>query len=173
MTTLSSSARVVALRLDRLVEPAQLQELNSLLACSPDPKALVRALLDRGWLTAYQVNHLLQGRAQELVLCPYVLPERLGEGAMGQVLKARHLRLGRIAAVKLIRKERLSSPEALRRFQREVRAAAAREHRHIVRTLDADEVGGTHLLIMEHIEGPPTSANWRRSSGRRCRPARR
>ena len=43
---------------------------------------------------------------------------------MGQVFKARNWKLGRIVALKLIRKERLAGPEAVRRFHREIRAAA-------------------------------------------------
>jgi WD40 repeat protein len=67
-----------------------------------------------------------------------VLLERLGEGGMGQVFKARSWKLGRVVAVKLIGKDRLGNPETLRRFQREVRSAAALFHPHIVRALDAD-----------------------------------
>src|SRR5262249_1815913 len=59
---------------------------------------------------------------------------------------------GRVVAVKLIRKERLSHPDAIRRFQREGRAAAALDHPNIVHAIDADEIGGTHLLVMEYIE---------------------
>jgi eukaryotic-like serine/threonine-protein kinase len=40
-----------------------------------------------------------------------------------------------------------------KRFQREVRSAAALDHPNIVRALDADEIGGTHLLVMEYIDG--------------------
>jgi tRNA A-37 threonylcarbamoyl transferase component Bud32 len=72
---------------------------------------------------------------------------------MGAVFKARNWKLGRIVALKLIRKERLDSPEAVRRFQREVRAAAALDHPNIVHALDADEIRGTHLLVMEYVEG--------------------
>ncbi len=138
----------------RLLEPGQLEEL----ACAlpppfPDAKALARELMERGWLTPYQVDQLYLGHGQDLVLGSYVLLERLGEGGMGQVFKARHRTLGRVVAVKLIRPERLKNPEAVKRFQREIRAAAQMEHPHIVRALDADEVGGTHLLVMDYVEG--------------------
>src|SRR5262249_33547527 len=106
-----------------------------------------------GWLTPYQANQLLPGRGQELVLGSYILLERLGEGGMGQVFKARHRNLGRTVAVKLIRKERLDNPDAIKRFEREVRAAAALGHPNIVRAYDADRIGGTHLLVMECVEG--------------------
>ena len=110
-------------------------------------------MIRRGWLSPYQVNQLFRGRGAELLLGSYVLLEKLGEGGMGQVFKAKNWKLGRIVAVKIIRKEKLDNLDAVRRFQREIRAAAELEHPNIVRALDADEVGGTHLLVMEHVEG--------------------
>ena len=41
----------------------------------------------------------------------------------------------------------------MRRFHREIRAAAQLDHPNIVRAFDADEVGGTHLLVMEYVQG--------------------
>jgi serine/threonine protein kinase/Leucine-rich repeat (LRR) protein len=165
MATVPSSSLVDTLRQYRLLEPTQLEELKNGQPGSPDPKALAKELMNRGWLTAYQVNQLFQGKAQELVLGQYVLLERLGEGGMGQVFKARHRNLNRIAAIKLIRKERLNNPDAIKRFQREVRAAAALDHPNIVRALDADEIGGTHLLVMEHIEGATDLAQLVKKNG--------
>jgi serine/threonine protein kinase len=153
MATASTASLVDALRQYRLLDPAQLQELPALQARFPDPKALARELIQRGWLTPYQANQLLQSKGQELVLGSYLLLERLGEGGMGQVFKARHRNLGRTVAVKLIRKERLDNPAAIKRFEREVRAAAALNHPNIVHAYDADQIGGTHLLVMECIEG--------------------
>src|SRR5262249_16949152 len=50
-------------------------------------------------------------------------------------------------------KERLEDSEAVRRFRREIRVAAQLNHPNIVHTHDADEVGGTHFLVMEFIAG--------------------
>ena len=154
MPSAALTSLVDALRQYRLLEPAQLDDISEgLLTACPDPKALARELIQRGWLTAYQVNLLLLGRGQELVLGSYLLLERLGEGGMGQVFKARQRNLGRTVAVKLIRKERLDRADAVRRFQREVRAAAVLSHPNIVPAYDADQIGGTHFLVMEYIEG--------------------
>jgi serine/threonine protein kinase/Leucine-rich repeat (LRR) protein len=150
----STASLVDLLRQYRLLEPAQLDEVTQRLhARFPEGKALARELIQRGWLTPFQANLLLQGRGQELVLGSYVLLERLGEGGMGQVFKARHRNLNRIVALKLIRQERLDNVDTARRFEREVRAAAALSHPNIVRAYDADLIGGIHLLAMEFIPG--------------------
>ncbi len=104
-------------------------------------------------MTPFQVNQLFQGRANQLVLGSFLLLERLGEGGMGQVFKARHRKLARIVALKVIRKERLSHPDAVRRFRREIQAAAQLSHANIVLALDADEHDGTHFFAMEYVEG--------------------
>ena len=110
-------------------------------------------MIRAGLLTPFQVNHLLQGRCTELVLGPYRLLDRIGEGGMGQVFKARHERLGRIVALKVIRKDKLADPLALDRFRRETRTAAQLDHPNIVRALDADAIGPCHLLVMEFVDG--------------------
>jgi len=115
---------VAALRQYRLLEPAQLKALPQLEARFPDPRGLAKELLQHGGLTPYQVNQLFQGRGHELLLGSYVLLERLGEGGMGAVFKARHWKLGKVVALKLIRKDQLTDPEAVRRFQRDPRRMA-------------------------------------------------
>jgi WD40 repeat protein/serine/threonine protein kinase len=137
-----------------LLTPGQLAELaRSLKASVPQPRAFLADLLRRGWLTAFQINQLAHGQAAELVLGPYLLLDRLGAGGMGQVYRARHLRLDRIEAVKIIRPELLTSPGVLQRFQREARAAAQLSHVNIVAVRHADEVAGKHFLVMEYVEG--------------------
>jgi serine/threonine-protein kinase len=154
MPSASAASLVDALRQLRLLEPAQLEELvRGMAGRFPEPKALAGELLRRGWLTPYQVNQLLQGRGSDLLLGSYVILERLGEGGMGQVFKARHQKMGRIVALKLIRKDRLTKPDAIRRFEREIRAAAQLSHPNVVTAHDAAQVGDTHFFVMEYVEG--------------------
>ncbi len=146
------SALIDLLRRDQLLDAEQLDELARAPAAA-SAKLLAGELLQRGWLTPFQVNQVLQDRAADLLLGPYVLLERLGEGGMGAVFKARHRKLGRIVALKVIRKERLADADAVKRFQREVHAAAQMAHANVVHALDADQVGDRHLLVMEYVEG--------------------
>jgi serine/threonine-protein kinase len=150
----SVAAFIETLRDTRLLDPEQMEELKVRLRNQfREPSALAKELIQRDWLTPYQVNQLYQGRGCDLVLGSYVLLERLGKGGMGMVYKARHRRLDRIVALKLIRKELLSNPTALRYFHREILAAAQLTHPNIVLAYDADAVDGVHFFTMEYVEG--------------------
>jgi WD40 repeat protein/serine/threonine protein kinase len=154
MSIATVSSLVDVLRQHRLLEANQLDEINqSWLSKFPEPRALARELLQRGWLTAFQVNQLFQGKAAELVLGGYIVLERIGEGGMGQVFKARHQKLGRIVALKIIRQDRLSNQEALYRFRREILATAQLSHPNVVHSYDADQVGDRQLIVMEYVDG--------------------
>jgi len=136
-----------------LLAATQFEELRSRLRSFLDAKSLARDLLDRGWLTPFQANQLLTGRGQELQLGSYVLIERIGEGGMGTVFKAQNWKLERLCAVKVIRKERLASNDAVKRFAREIEAAGQLDHPNIVRAEDAGESGGIHFFVMEYVAG--------------------
>ncbi|MBY0526444.1 MAG: protein kinase [Gemmataceae bacterium] len=154
MASPALDAFVDALRRKGLLDPRQLEAIGSALKKRhSEPRDLAQALLKKGWLTAYQINQLLQGHGDDLILGQYVLLERLGEGGMGQVFKARHRGLKRDVALKVIRKDRLGNAEAVRRFQREIHVAAQLSHPNVVAGLDADQIGDTHLFVMEHVEG--------------------
>jgi serine/threonine-protein kinase len=154
MAITSVADLVGVVRESRLLDPPQQDALTCQLQGQfADPKALAKALVDRGWLTAFQVKKLANGRGTELIVGQYVLLDVLGEGGMGQVFKAKHRGLGRTVALKVVRKEWLANPAAVRRFQREIRAASQLNHPNIVLALDADQMGQTHFIAMEYIEG--------------------
>jgi serine/threonine-protein kinase len=138
----------------RLLDEAQLADLRDQVCRDfPEPMALARELLARNWLTAYQVNHLLQGRETDLVLGPYVLLERLGEGGTGWVFKARHQNLGRLVALKVLRRELLADPEVVARFYREIQVVSQQAHPNVVHAYDAGPIGDAHVLVMEYADG--------------------
>lgn len=143
-----------ALRRLRLVEPAKLDQAErQLREASHTAGDGIQALVRQQLLTAYQGELLGQGRGEELVMGSYVLLDRLGQGGMGAVYKARQWKLGRIVALKLIRPERLVDEDAVRRFRREMRASAQLDHLNIIRAYDADELNGVHFFTMEYVEG--------------------
>jgi serine/threonine protein kinase len=153
MTSNAPFSLAEALRRLPLLQPRQQEELPQLQDQFPEARELAGELIRRDWLTPYQANQLFRGRGRDLVLGSYILLGRLGEGGMGQVFKARHLRMGRIVAIKVIHRERLGKANAVRRFQREVRAAARLDHPNVVHAYDAGQAGSLHYFVMEYIEG--------------------
>ena len=83
----------------------------------------------------------------------YEVESVLGRGGMGVVYLARHPRLGRRVALKLLPPE-LTQDEAFReRFLRESRIAAATEHPNVIPVYDAGEVDGALYIAMRYVEG--------------------
>jgi serine/threonine protein kinase len=118
-----------------------------------DGRQLMQELVRQGKLTKFQAQAVYQGKTRGLVMGNYVILEKLGQGGMGQVFKARHRRMERIVALKLLPPAAVKSEDTVRRFQREVKAAARLSHPNIVTAYDADESGGVHFLVMEYVEG--------------------
>jgi WD40 repeat protein/serine/threonine protein kinase len=139
------------LRETELLTPAQCSELANL--PDGDVRELGRELRRRGWLTPYQVNQAVQGRARQLVIGSYVVQAHLGEGGMGAVFQAQHRKLHRTVALKVLRQGNVEGTGTLDRFLREMRAAAQLSHPNIVRAYDADHDGQTAFLIMEFVAG--------------------
>lgn len=84
---------------------------------------------------------------------PYEILGKLGQGGMGMVCLARHNRLKRQCAIKLLPPHRVMEPGWLDRFDREMTTIAALEHPGIVRATDAGTHSGWHYLVMEHLDG--------------------
>src|SRR5262249_10177344 len=151
---LTTTADLLApLRSAHLLEAPQLEKLAALQARFPDPQAMAKKLVSQGWLTAFQGNMLVHGKGRDLLLDSYVLMDRIGEGGMGAVYKAKNWKMGRLVALKVIRKEKLKDGNAVRRFEREVHAASQLSHPNIVVAYDAGQSANTHFFAMEYIEG--------------------
>ena len=154
MPLTATSSLLDAVRSAQLLRPAQLSELELAGADRfPEARSLAQHLMERGWLTPYQVNQVLLGRAAELMLGPYLLIERLGEGFGGTVFKARHTRMNRTVALRSIRKELLADAQAIQQFYKQVEAASRLSHDNLVHAYDAGPVGETHFLAVEYVGG--------------------
>ena len=116
-----------------------------------EPTRLADELVRSGRMSPFQADRLREN--QPLLIDDYVLIEERGAGGMGFVYKARHRRMGRVVALKLIREEQVASQQAVKRFSREIKAIAALDHPNIVRAYDAGEVDGIQYLAMEYVEG--------------------
>src|SRR5262245_40394479 len=108
---------VELLRRGCLLTAVQLAELTpEALRQFEKPRALAKYLVQRGWLTVYQINHLFEGREQELVIGPYCIVDRLGEGGVGSVYKVWDTFRNRPAALKVLREDLSSAEDAVRQF---------------------------------------------------------
>ncbi|MFN0054195.1 MAG: protein kinase domain-containing protein [Planctomycetales bacterium] len=123
-----------------------------------DAEDLARQLIRKNLLTKFQAKEIYRGRGKSLTLGNYVLMDQIGSGGMGQVFKARHRRMNRTVAVKLLSAAMNKDSTAISRFEREVKAAARLRHPNIVAADDADEANGVHFLVMECVDGSDLSA---------------
>jgi len=118
-----------------------------------DVQGLARELVQANRLTRYQAAALYQGKRRGLILGEYVILEKIGSGGMGKVYKAEHRRMKRLVAVKVLPPAAVDSPDAVRRFNREVQAAAQLSHPNIVTAYDAGQHEGVYFLAMEFVDG--------------------
>jgi serine/threonine protein kinase/WD40 repeat protein len=126
-------------------------------------EGIAKRLIHDGRLTRFQAQMALSGKASGLMIGSYVVLEKLGQGGMGQVFKARHRTMKRDVALKVISPSVVKDEGSLRRFQREVEAAARLNHSNIVTAHDAGEFKGTHYLVMEYVRGLDLTATVRKS----------
>ncbi len=96
----------------------------------------------------------------------YLLEQRLGAGAVGEVFRARNVLLARDVAIKLLRREHARNAEIVDRFLREARAASCVQHPHIVDVLDVGTDGGTPYIVQELLLGEDLGALLARKGGR-------
>src|SRR5437868_12064351 len=83
----------------------------------------------------------------------YLVVERLGQGGMGVVYRARDTHLDRFVALKVLPPERVADPERKLRFVKEAKAASALNHPNIVTIHDIAQENGLDFIVMEYVAG--------------------
>ena len=83
----------------------------------------------------------------------YEVRELIGVGGMGEVYRARDLKLERDVALKLLPPQFARDPERLARFRREAKLLASLNHRNIAAIYGLEESDGIHFLVLELVEG--------------------
>ena len=84
---------------------------------------------------------------------PFEVIDRLGAGGMGDVYRARDIRLARMVALKFLRSTIAENPQLLHRFHQEARTASALNHKNIVTIYELGSDGPSHYIAMELVEG--------------------
>lgn len=127
-------------------------------AGTPSSRKIAEELVDRGVLTRWQADQLLEGKYKGFILGPYRVLGLLGHGGMGMVFLAEHQMMRRRCAVKVLPlKDLQNQPSLLERFYIEAQAVAALDHPNIVRAYDVNKAmqdgREIHYLVMEYIDG--------------------
>ena len=86
-------------------------------------------------------------------LGPYEILDPIGAGGMGEVYRARDMRLERTVAVKILPPHLSSDPVRKQRFEREAKTISALNHPHICVLFDVGQQDGIDFLVMECVEG--------------------
>jgi serine/threonine protein kinase len=150
----SADTLIHTLRESGLFTPEQMLALvRELAPVGDDPATLMRHLVARDRITIYQLRKVVHGKAGDLFFGDYVVLDKLGEGGMGKVYKARQSRTGRDVALKIVRSHLLSNSLVRKRYEREVQAASQLQHPNIVSVFDAGDVAGRYYLAMEFVDG--------------------
>jgi serine/threonine protein kinase len=120
-----------------------------------ESRRIERSVSRIGWELLTPVSSVLIG--------PYRLGPRIGKGGMSEVYRGQRLTDGIPVAIKILRRDLASTPEALLRFRREAEAASRLTCARFVQVLDViatDE--DLHCIIMEYLEGEDLAAHLRR-----------
>jgi len=119
-------------------------------------KSLGDLMVEKGVLTQGQLHTLIevarQGSGVNL-LGGFQIIEKIGEGGMGAVYKAKQINLDRIVALKILPERLAANVEFLNRFLREAKIAAKLDHPNVVRAIDAGKAAGKFYFAMEFVEG--------------------
>lgn len=119
---------------------------------------LILAMGAAGLFTSRKAEVLVQEVDEGQRMGQYLLLELIGEGGLGRVYKARHARMKRLTAVKLLRPEAFSD-EALARFEREVRLTSQLTHPNTIAVYDyGTSEDGQLYYAMEYLDGITLSA---------------
>lgn len=152
LTGVKQSGLIPTEKLDRLLDDCQQKGVNL-----ADSAAIAAAFVQRGVLTEWQSEKLLQGRHKGFLLGRYRLLSLLGTGEMSAVYLAEHITMERRCAIKVLPAAKVKDTSYLGRFLREAKAVATLNHPNIVKAYDVDQQveGGTeiHFLVMEYVDG--------------------
>ena len=132
------------------------RSLKAFCAAFPSDGSVAQAakqLVDAGILSEFQADRIASGKSDGFLIGQYAILERIGDRASGQVFKARHRTMNRLAAIELFAPEQSQSEENRQAFERVTRAVAQLVHPNIITTYDANRIGKRSYVVMEFVDG--------------------
>ncbi len=137
----------------QLLSEGEIEPAVKASATDQSAMSLAHELLAGALLTDYQLEAVWQRRFEDLRIGNYDVLAKLGQGGMGTVYKARHRRMKRLVAIKVLLRSLCQETAFIQRFQREVETVARLSHPNVVMAYDADEAAVGHFLVMEFVNG--------------------
>ena len=119
-------------------------------------RSLKEILLERGVLSPTQVEEIETARRGAKILAGFEVLEKVGQGAMGVVFKARQIALDRIVALKVLSPKLARDASFKERFLREARFSAKLNHLNVISGIDCGEEHGYLYFAMEFVHGRTT-----------------
>ncbi|MDJ0975753.1 MAG: serine/threonine-protein kinase [Planctomycetota bacterium] len=129
------------------------------------PRSVAEILFEKGHIEREEFEEIrrkerrFQGQEQ---IAGYRLLERLGEGAMGTVYKARQLSLDREVAIKVLAPDLAKDDAYVERFMKEARAVARLNHTNVISGIDVGDADGIKYMVMEFADGMTVASLLRR-----------
>ncbi|RME04099.1 MAG: serine/threonine protein kinase [Planctomycetota bacterium] len=126
-------------------------------------KKLGEVMLERNYITEVHVQQIISaihvGKSEDRLIESYVIEEKLGEGAMGVVYKARmEGKNSPPIALKVLRPYIAETQDSLKRFIQEAKKAIDLDHPNIVRAFEVGVSGDYYYYTMEYVEGKTVKA---------------
>ncbi|GMV79757.1 MAG: hypothetical protein AMXMBFR7_09410 [Planctomycetota bacterium] len=116
-------------------------------------KEVPEILHEKGVLTKEQVRALERAVRGATVIAGFEILEKVGQGGMGAVFRARQIAMDRLVALKILPPKLAKDPSFKERFLREARLSAKLNHLNIISGIECGESGGYMYFAMEFVEG--------------------
>jgi serine/threonine-protein kinase len=126
--------------------------------CRGEPagaQGLLARLVKAGCLSLSQAKRIVQELPQLVnqQIPGYQILDKLGQGAMGTVYRAKQLSMDRLVAIKVLHARLAGNREFLDRFRREAHTAAKFSSNNVVQAIDVGSAGNVHYFVMEYVQG--------------------
>ena len=135
-------------------DPDLREEVEVLIRSSPKAGAFLESAVGqaaRGFLD--ESERLVTDAMISKTVAHYRILEKIGEGGMGEVWKAKDTKLGREVAIKTLPEEFAKDADRLARFEREAKLLALLNHPNVASIYGLEESEGTRFLVLELVEG--------------------
>jgi len=142
------------LRASRILDDSRVDELQARPeAAWGDVVSLANYAQAQGWLTAYQVRELQEGRGGRLAFNGYRIVDKLAESPAGVTYKALHPALTQPVSLRMVRPDWLAPADTTANYVARTRAASLVQSPHLANVLDAGAEGDSPFVVQEFVDG--------------------